>query len=240
MNRCQGCSLCNTVMSQIQLGGNSQECELLLISDFPRLDDDTTGYALTGSQYSFLWELLNQIGVKYQVTSMLGCIPLDVATRRYRKPTEEEMINCFNMRVKPIIDSVKPKAILLLGQSTVEAFIPGAKVADYRETTYEYEMSDGTKVNVLATYHPNYILSSENEIFYKRFIEDIVYACRHAMAYREATKYKSITLNADQFCRIARIWCDDPNIEYVGYDTESNGLDPWIPRFKDNIIFSSC
>lgn len=233
MNNCTNCSLCQTRFNQVQPVGNCtfEECELLLVSDYPHAEDDTSGYIFTGAQYQFIWDLLSQIGVKYIATSIVKCIPLDISSRRYRKPTTEEYVTCLQSTLIPEIDAIKPKVVFLFGQATVDVLLPGMKTADIRERALDRE-TQNHKFKVLGSYSPLYVLNSDNEMFYKRLVEDLVYACRHAMAYREEGKYKTVTLDADKFCRVAKIWCDDPTIEYVGFDTESNGLDPLVEGAK--------
>lgn len=233
MSNCNQCNLCNTRFQQLALAGNCavDDCELLIITDYPKAEDDASGYPLTGNQYAFLWELLGQVGVKYLVTSLVKCIPIDLSTRRYRKPTQEEYEGCMRANFFGELKSINPQMILLFGQATVDILVPGKKVADLRDRSSAI-MIDGSEYKVLGTYHPNYVVNSDNEMFYNRFIEDIVYACRHAMKKRNEGKYKTITINADQYSKIVDIWCNDESIEYVGYDTESNGLEPWIPGSK--------
>lgn len=237
INKCTACHLNECAYQQIATSGNCapEECELLIIGDYPKQDDDITGYPLSGSQYKFLWDLLAQIGVKYQVTYLVRCIPIDKGTRRYRKPEAYEYQTCMQTRLYQEIEVLKPKCILALGQSSLEAFMGSdKKVADYRERSRSITIGN-VATKFLATYHPTYVLNLQGDnadMMYKRLLDDIVYACRHAIAHRVEGKYKSITINADQFVRIANIWINDPNIEYIGFDTESNGLDPLIPGAK--------
>lgn len=230
MENCRQCHLSQSRFLQVNSAGNCppEECELLIVADAPKAEDDNSGYPLTGSQFNFLWELLNNIGVKYRVTYLLKCIAIDPRTRRYRKPYPEEYRNCMQHNFNREVYGMQPQCILVLGQAALEVLAgESAKVADYRDSVRFW---NGFKF--LATYHPTYVLSSDNDVIYDRFIEDVVYACRHAMAHRVKGKYNTVTLTPDQFVRVARIWCDDPNIEYVGYDTESNGLDPLLEGSK--------
>lgn len=234
MNKCISCNLHEGAYQQIITSGNCNpyECELLIIGDYPRQDDDITGYPLSGEQYKFLWELLNQVGIKYQVTYLVRCIPIDRYTRRYRKPEAYEYDTCIKNRLYADIELLKPKCILALGQSTLEALVgSGASIGDYRERAHTITLGNYT-TKILATYHPNYVANTENEMFYDRFVEDIVYACRHAAVDRDPDKYKSMTITANQFSRLVDIWCNDNSIEYVGYDNETNGLAPWIKGAK--------
>lgn len=97
LQRCTACNLQECSYQQIQTGGNCspEDCELLIVGDYPKADDDITGYPLSGDQYRFLWDLLNQVGIKYQVTYLIRCIPIDKYSRRYRKPDLYEYTPCM-------------------------------------------------------------------------------------------------------------------------------------------------
>ena len=244
LKRCSACNLQESSYQQIQTGGNCspEECELLIVGDYPRADDDITGYPLSGDQYRFLWDLLNQVGIKYQVTYLIRCIPIDRYSRRYRKPELYEYETCIKERLYHEIELLKPKCVLALGQSSLDAIIKYSdsnstsdssknNIGDYRERAHNIRLGNFT-TKLLATYHPSYIINSDNEMFYDRFVEDVVYACRHAMIERNPDKYKSITISAQQFSRIVDIWVADSNIKYVSFDTETNGLSPWIKGAK--------
>lgn len=234
IQRCTACNLSDCAYQQINTSGNCspEECELLIVGDYPRQDDDITGYPMSGDQYKFLWDLLGQVGIKYQVTYLVRCIPIDRYSRRYRKPELYEYDTCIKNRLHSEIEILKPHCILALGQSSLEALVgTGESIGDYRERAHPIRIGNHD-TKIIATYHPNYVLNSDNEMFYDRFNEDVVYACRHAAEYRESSKYKSMTITADQFSRIVDIWCNDTSIKYVGFDTESNGLSPWIKGSK--------
>lgn len=239
MSKCMGCNLGNTAFHQIQTVG-SGECELLLVGDYPKPEDDASGYPFTGAQYKFLWDLLNQIGVKYYVTYALKCIPIDAMNRRYFKPVSSTYEPCMKQVFEQEVAQLKPKVILTLGQAALEAVtgIRDAAVGDYRERAFDIRVGE-FDTKLLATYSPAYVADMDKEVMYNRFIDDVVYACRHAMIHRHEGKYKSVTLTPDQFVRVAKIWVNDPSIEYVSYDTESNGLNPLIPGAKIT-SFSVC
>lgn len=249
VQRCVACNLSECSYQQINTSGNSEDCELLIVSDYPRADDDITGYPLSGAQYGFLWDLLNQVGVKYQVTDLIRCIPIDKYSRRYRKPELLEYTTCLKEKFESDVERLKPKCILALGQAALDVLVFNGYITDveaktnnaikeFRESSHEF-YTRGVNAKFLATYHPSYISSTDNEQVYTRFIEDVVYACRHAMKHRSDGVYKSITINVSQLERIVDIWCNDHNIEYVGFDTESNGLNPLIKGSKIT-SFSLC
>lgn len=245
IQRCNACNLHECSYQQIQTGGNCEasECELLIVGDYPRADDDITGYPFSGDQYKFLWDLLNQIGVKYQVTYLIRCIPIDKYSRRYRKPDLIEYAPCIEAKLKTEIEILKPKCILAFGQAALDVLLTYStygltgnlpaknNIGDFRERARDMKIGNVSS-KFLATYHPSYVLSSDNSMFYDRFTEDVVYACRHAMVDRNLGKYHSKTISTEQFCRIVDIWCNDPTIQCVSFDTETNGLNPWIKGAK--------
>lgn len=231
--KCSACNLSINSYQQIQTAGNCspEECELLIVADYPKQDDDITGYPLSGDQYKFLWELLYQVGIKYQVTYLVRCLPVDARTRRYRKPEPYEYQTCIQMKLAQELEVLKPECMIAFGKDTLMALTGSDDIGSYREYAHEIQIGN-VKTKLLATYHPNFVINNDNDMFYNRFIEDVVYACRHAASYRESPKYKSMTVTAQQFSRIVDIWCNDPSIKYVGYDNETNGLSPWIQGSK--------
>jgi len=250
-NRCSACSLHECSYQQVQIGGNCspEECELLLVGDFPKADDDITGLPFSGDQYKFLWDLLSQVGVKYQVTYLIRCIPIDKYSRRYRKPELDEYVPCLKEKFENEVERLKPKCILALGQAPLDVLVYNGYISDaeiktnnpiksFRERSHNAFIR-GQKITFLSTYHPSYVANNDNEQIYNRFIEDVVYACRHAMKERSAGIYKSIDINVNQLERIVDIWCNDPSIECVGFDTESNGLNPLVKGAKIT-SFSLC
>ena len=122
MNLCSKCGLCNNILNQVDYYGNCtiEDCELLVVSDYSHREDDTLGYALSNPQYKFLYELLNQVGVKYLSIPLVRCLPVDISSRRYRKPTYEEYDTCFKTNLLPDITNHPPKAILMIGQEVVD------------------------------------------------------------------------------------------------------------------------
>ena len=173
MNSCSKCNLCNTAFHQIQTVG-SGECELLLVGDYPRQEDDVSGYPFSGSSYSFLWDLLNQVGVSYYATYVIRCIPIDSYSRRYVKPDSSIYENCMRNNLVKEIEDLKPKAILAFGQNALSALLgEESNLNDFRERSFPIKFGE-FETKLLATYSPVYAASCENEMIYRRFIDDVV------------------------------------------------------------------
>lgn len=216
---CAKCSMNGQRRVQISTVG-SGKCELLMVGYEPDWTDSSTGAPYTGNQYTYIWELLSNIGVNFYVTTLYKCRSTAVSPVCLEYLNEE-------------IETLHPECILFMGEKTLTTVIPGAKFSEYREYSHWYLGS-----RVLATYDPKYV-TPQNEIVYNRFIDDLVYSCRHATAYKTRDLYRSVTLDKDQFHRIVGVLLRRPDIEYIGFDTESNGLDPLVEGSKIT-SFSFC
>ena len=218
LNMCSTCPMNSERKIQVQTVG-SGPCELLLVGYAPNWTDANTRVAYTGNQYNWIWSLLSSIGVSFYVTTLFKCKSNTVNS------------TCISQFYKEVAQ-LQPKCILLFGEKTLTTLVPGAKLSEFRDFSHKVEGLGNSRV--LATYDP-FNAIPDNEQIYNRFIDDLVYACRHAAAYRTDSQYKSLTVTQNQFHRIVDVWLNDPSIEYVAFDSESNGLDPLL----DNMLITS-
>jgi len=233
-NKCDLCNYSQGAFHQIEPIGNCQddECELLIIGDYPKAEDDASGYPLSNSNLQFYWELLNDLKVKYKVVYAMKCIPIDYRNRRYMKPTISDFDTCIRNNLVNYIVKVAPECILTLGQLALEIMLgEGKKIGDYRERAATIRIPNKS-VKLISTYSPSYAVDNESTMFMDRVIEDTVYASRHAMAYRYKDTYKTITLDAIEYSKLVDTLLLDDSVEYISFDTESNGLNPLVPGAK--------
>lgn len=220
----ESCIACPTrgACKPINTVGTGQ-CDLLLVIGSPSYEDVSSGVPLTGYKYQYIWDLLSSMNVFYYVTSVVKCKSTKAGVDQY----------CAG-EFREEVARLKPKCILFSGES---ALVPGLYtivgnpvLAEYRQYAHTH-IFNGHTCKVLATYQIETV-TPDQDMIYTRVIDDIVYAARFANAYKSEGKYRSISINADQFHRIVDIWLSDPTIEYVSYDTESNGLDPFLRGSK--------
>lgn len=215
---CATCPMNGQKKIQVSTVGQGP-CELLMVGYAPNWTDANTQVPFTGNQYNWIWNILSSVNVSFYVTTLFKC--------------KSNTVNsiCLNQFYEEV-RQLQPKCILFLGEKTLETVVSGAKMSEYRD--YSHHVDSLGDARVLATYDPTYV-DQDNEMVYNRFIDDLVYACRHAAAYRTDGLYKSMTITKDQFHRIVDVWLNDPSIEYVSFDSESNGLDPLL----DNLLITS-
>lgn len=212
---CARCPMNSVNKVQVSTVG-SGECELLLVGNSPAWSDAPSRVPYTGNQYNYIWQLLSTIGVNFYVTTLYKCKSTGVS------PT---CIEQFYDEVK----TLRPRCILFMGEKTLTTVLPEATFSSYRDYAHVSDLFGDSKL--LATYDPCYV-TPDNEMVYNRFIDDLVYACRHAMSYKTSPLYRSLTISKSQFHRIVDVWLNDPSIEYVSFDSESNGLDPLLDGLK--------
>ena len=216
---CYGCPMSGQSRTQIDTVG-SGKCELLMVGYSPAWTDAATRAPYTGNAYNYIWQLLSSIGVSFYVTTLYKCRSTGVDP------------HCIQQFYREL-EYLNPKCILFMGEKTLQTLIPDAKFSEYRDYSHPFYNS-----KCLATYDPYYV-TEDNEIVYNRFIDDLVYACRHATQYRTQPLYRSVSLTPIQFHNLVDMWLADPSIKYIGFDTESNGLDPLLDGSKIT-SFSVC
>lgn len=218
ISRCSQCSMNSQRKIQVDTVG-SGPCELLLVGLHPMMEDGNAHAPYTGNRYNYIWELLTSTGISFYVTTLFKCVA-------GRDTTSDLCLETFKQEVAYLA----PKCILFLGEDALKkAVSEDAKMTEYREYAHTSSLYGNSKI--LATYDPR-VVFPDNEIVYNRFIDDLVYATRHAAAYRTSGLYRSLTITPDQFHRIVDVWLGDPSIKYVSFDSESNGLDPLLEGLK--------
>jgi len=90
---------------------------------------------------------------KYFITNSVFFMPKDVYGH-FRKPTDQE-VEEFRPYVKRIIEAVRPKRIILLGDAACQSLMR-KKIADCRNTTLDYN-----GIPVQAIYHPSYFMRNK-------------------------------------------------------------------------------
>jgi len=146
---CKRCKLCKSSRHVCILGKGNVMASIMLIGEAPGAAEERTGKVFCGRAGKFLDKLLNSLDMKDRVyiTNAVRCRPSD-----NRKPTSEEIHACQKY-LDGELGIIKPKVILLLGRTAIEAMGFGADVN---------AGSEGFLVNetwwAKGTWHPSYCL----------------------------------------------------------------------------------
>jgi len=147
IRRCTACPLWKKRLLPVP-GEGKIGAKLMFIGEAPGAEEDKQGVAFVGPSGKFLYELLEKNKIKKEVcflTSAVKCHP-----EKNRKPTSAEICTCRETWLKKQITLIKPKLIVLLGQTAIESLLGEGKVKDLHGRvirTSEY--------NLFVTYHPS-------------------------------------------------------------------------------------
>jgi len=155
-----GCALRLTANKTV-FGYGSSTADLLLIGEAPGADEDRSGIPFVGRSGHLLDKMLQAIHIHRDECFVTNILPWRPPGNR--TPTEGEIAVCLPF-LKRQIDLVNPKVIMILGGSAANALLNnGEPISKLRGKWLEYKLSDGTKVPVLASFHPAYLLRNSGQ-----------------------------------------------------------------------------
>ena len=141
---------------------------LAIVGEAPGQDEVRQGHPFVGRSGQLLRATLDDVGVdpsKVWITNACLCHPEKNAT-----PTEA-MIGACRARLVEELKAYRPSAILVCGNTAVQALIPGAQgITKIRGTTIRVE-DDDVVWRIVPTFHPAAIL--RNPEMYKTFHDDV-------------------------------------------------------------------
>ena len=136
----------------------------MFVGEAPGKQENIEGKPFIGASGKLLQEQIGYLGnPKMSITNVVPLIPTE--NGQIRKPTQEE-INYFKFMPEKAIDILKPKAIVLLGKSSAEAFGFAAGLKD---------AGDFLKDNFYFVPHPAYLLRQNQKGFeYYKKLKDFL------------------------------------------------------------------
>ena len=153
----EGCNLKNTAASTV-FGQGLENAQIMFIGEAPGADEDRLGAPFVGRCGKLLDKMLSAIEVKREDCFITNVLPWRPPGNR--APTDEEIAICLPFLARQI-ELIKPKYIVLLGGIALKSVMETEDtISRSRGKWMEYTVSDDYKVNVIATYHPSYLLRS--------------------------------------------------------------------------------
>lgn len=162
--KCGACGLYKKCESPRMPVSGQGKRKILVIAEAPGADEDKHGTQLIGRAGQYLRSVLRDYGVELDrdcwKTNAIICRPPD-----NRKPSAKEIDYC-RPNLNKTVDELKPRVILLLGDSAVNAAISPM----WRENVGAVGRWIGWRIPsqkhkawLCPTYHPSYILRSEDD-----------------------------------------------------------------------------
>jgi DNA polymerase len=119
----------------------------MFIGQAPGAQEDKLGKPFVGIAGKLFTELLHSIGLNRKdifVTSPVRCFP-----PKNRKPKKDELKSC-RPYLNAYVSIIKPKKIVLMGETAFHSFFPGEKLKSYRGNFIKKK-----DIMFFPTYHPS-------------------------------------------------------------------------------------
>ncbi len=157
VSTCERCSLHST-RTQTVFGVGDKQASLMIIGEAPGGDEDRQGEPFVGRAGQLLNEMLRAIGFKREqvyIANILKCRP-----PHNRDPKVDE-VNCCDPYLKRQIALVQPVVVLAVGRIAAQNLLKSSeRIGALRGREHQLP---GTKIPLIATYHPAYLLRSPIE-----------------------------------------------------------------------------
>ena len=129
---------------------------LMFIGEAPGEEEDIQGKPFVGRGGQLLNKMITGMGLKREevyIANVLKTRPPDNAT-----PTLDECRLCQQYLFDQVA-AVRPEVIVTLGLTATRVVLASeALMSSLRGRWHEFELTDGTKIPVMPTYHPAYLL----------------------------------------------------------------------------------
>ena len=153
----EGCSLKNTALSTV-VGDGNPNSKIMFIGEAPGADEDRIGRAFVGKSGQLLDKMLSSLGLNRDNCYICNILPWRPPGNR--APSDSEIAVCLPF-LKKQIEIVEPDIIFALGTVAVNTLLDNAEsISKLRGKWMEFKLQNGKVVDVMAGYHPAYLLRS--------------------------------------------------------------------------------
>jgi uracil-DNA glycosylase family 4 len=162
-----GCMRCDLSESRTQVvfADGNISADIFVIGEGPGAQEDEEGVPFVGRSGQLLRQGFEKVGLdegRIYITNTVKCRPPD-----NRGPRTDELDACQSY-LDEQFELVDPDVVLALGTFAIEYCLGGdQRVGESRGTVHQWRGTD-----LIATYHPAYILRNNNQA--QTFIDDLV------------------------------------------------------------------
>ena len=159
INKIKNCKLKENASNLVFSDGNPN-AKVMIIGEGPGANEDKEGFPFVGRAGQLLDKMLNAINLSRRnvyITNVVNYRPPE-----NRKPTEKE-VERYLPYLKKHIEIIKPKIILLLGSTAMNAILKKADViSKMRGKWIEIEINK-LKIFSIVSFHPAYLLRQPDQ-----------------------------------------------------------------------------
>lgn len=218
MAKCDRCKLCQTAKTIRILGTGPKKCKVMIVGEAPGANEDSTGEPFVGQSGKLLNNILKEVGLsrkKVYITNAVHCRPPD-----NRTPSKVEIRECKHW-LDHEIKKVKPKYVLLLGNTPLESITGKKGIKKARGTPIELG-----GIIYMPTYHPAFaIRDNRMEPVLRADVTQFADIIKRGGLRKEKKLRMRIVTNEN----LATALRDISRTRVKSFDTETSGLDPFAP-----------
>ena len=159
INDIKNCKLKENASNLVFSDGNPNS-KVMIIGEGPGANEDKEGFPFVGRAGQLLDKMLHAINLNRKnvyITNVVNYRPPE-----NRKPTEKE-VERYLPYLKKHIEIIKPKIILLLGSTAMNAILQNADViSKMRGKWHEIEINN-LKIFSIVSFHPAYLLRQPDQ-----------------------------------------------------------------------------
>jgi len=159
LNQIENCKLKENASNLVFSDGNPNS-KVMIIGEGPGANEDKEGFPFVGRAGQLLDKMLHAINLSREnvyITNVVNYRPPE-----NRKPTEKEVARYLPF-LKKHIEIIKPKIILLLGSTAMNAILQNTDViSNVRGKWYEIEINN-LKLSSIVSFHPAYLLRQPDQ-----------------------------------------------------------------------------
>ena len=219
---CSACTLCEETKTICLIGDGPVPCEAMIVGEAPGYTEDENRIPFSGQSGIFLRRMLKEVGLdarKMFITNVVKCRP-----PANRTPTRKEAKTCSGLYLSQEIEHVKPRVILLLGDTAV-SWAVGKKSAVGKLEGSTLKLGD---IICVPSRQPSAVVRTEGDESYPYNVQ----AFKQNLLLFKSTLYPK----DDGFRFSQKPPSLDESISYVYTDIESNGLNPFKPDAKIHCV----
>ena len=155
----KNCKLKENASNLVFSDGNPNS-KIMIIGEGPGANEDKEGLPFVGRAGQLLDKMLNAINLGREAVYITNVV--NFRPPENRKPTERE-VEMYLPYLKKHIEIIKPKIILLLGSTAMNALLSNTDViSKMRGKWYEIEINR-LKIFSIVSYHPAYLLRQPDQ-----------------------------------------------------------------------------
>lgn len=167
---CELCPLHEDAEFVCLMGSGRRGAEIAIIGEAPGAREDEAHKAFVGPAGKVLRSALQQVGIdpdECYITNVAKCRP-----PKNRTPERKEIKACVTNYLVPELEQVRPKFVLLLGNSALLGVIGKTGIMKQAGTVFDAEIADGHWAKIMPTIHPAAVL--RNPKWADTFSADII------------------------------------------------------------------